>query len=634
MIVLLLVSSVASPAAAAFTSQPSDAAQQQSSLGERNAQQPSLSSSDTITEHITLNQTPNKTGSVKATYEYTIPRDIETLTIRFPKPSTGASAPIRPQSTENLENTTQAEDQFLTYEWDADAQSGNPEVVVEMELPEDRMQATSNGIDTSDWAMVQPLHPVVQWEYYGSTISFERTVSAAGQAYITDGWVFLGEHEVYEQEAEEETLKLVVPEAASPVTRPETILSELTKASNALEIGGTSDTVHAFVFPGDYQVSNPGAASEDSFWVSGELSIQRSTWYHEYVHTRQEFELARSLQWVREGSADYFGYKLQLNLGHAEYSEFQTDINGQTANGVLSDPDTWEYDPQYVRGAKVLAATDQKLRNSTHGEVTLSDFFYLMNQQDGPISGREFVASVDDRTSGDYEAWSETYLNSDTELSAPSSPYVYTFDSIPDPDNDGLDNSEEQNLRSSPFSVDTDSDGLTDSEEVRQGTAPTKADTDSDGVDDATEIDSGTDPTEADTDNDGLDDEKELEIGTDPTAADTDDDGLSDSEERSFGSDPTVADTDDDGVDDKKERELGTDPTSVDSDGDGLNDARELEEGTDPTVADTDGDGYDDKQELRVGTNPTEKTSTPSYVLSVILSILTGVLEFLAGLVP
>lgn len=175
-----------------------------------------------------------------------------------------------------------------------------------------------------------------------------------------------------------------------------------------------------------------------------------------------------------------------------------------------------------------------------------------------------------------------------------------------DLDSDGLNNSNEVELRTNLTTADSDGDGLSDGAEFHQyGTDPSVADTDEDGLLDAAEVRGGSDPTLADTDRDGLVDERELELGTNPTVADTDGDGLTDQREVSGKTDPTVADTDGDGVLDGTELKIGTNPAQADSDGDGIADGRERSLGTDPTVVDTDGDGLSDGAELRSGTKPT-----------------------------
>lgn len=110
-----------------------------------------------------------------------------------------------------------------------------------------------------------------------------------------------------------------------------------------------------------------------------------------------------------------------------------------------------------------------------------------------------------------------------------------------DNDNDGLTNSQEEEMSTDPENADTDGDGLLDGAEVNQhGTDPLNPDSDNDGLSDGDEINNyNTAPNNPDTDGDGLTDGEEVnDIGTSPTDPDTDGDGLNDDVEVSGGTDP------------------------------------------------------------------------------------------------
>jgi len=90
------------------------------------------------------------------------------------------------------------------------------------------------------------------------------------------------------------------------------------------------------------------------------------------------------------------------------------------------------------------------------------------------------------------------------------------------------------------------------------------------------------------------------QVTSNPDAADTDGDELDDALERLIGSDPRDLDTDDDLLGDYEEYNiLYSDPTAQDSDGDGADDYLEVEfYKSNALIADSDGDGYDDSAEL------------------------------------
>ena len=72
---------------------------------------------------------------------------------------------------------------------------------------------------------------------------------------------------------------------------------------------------------------------------------------------------------------------------------------------------------------------------------------------------------------------------------------------------DGISNSQELALQSSPFRLDSDRDGASDATEVGTfGSDPSRPDTDGDGVLDGDEVTQGSDPMDTDTDGDGYPD--------------------------------------------------------------------------------------------------------------------------------
>ena len=184
-----------------------------------------------------------------------------------------------------------------------------------------------------------------------------------------------------------------------------------------------------------------------------------------------------------------------------------------------------------------------------------------------------------------------------------------------DTDNDGIPDTVERRLGTSPTTADTDGDGIPDGWEVQHDLNPKQSvdetqDPDGDGLTNATEYRLKTNPRMADsngdgtpdgqddTDGDGLTNAVEQELDIDPVNPDSKGDGIPDS----------AQDTDGDGIPNAVELELGLDPAAaettpgqpdgaLDSDGDGLSNASEISLGTQPNVADSDGNGIPDGAE-------------------------------------
>ncbi len=210
-------------------------------------------------------------------------------------------------------------------------------------------------------------------------------------------------------------------------------------------------------------------------------------------------------------------------------------------------------------------------------------------------------------------------VNDGTEVKRGSNPLDPKDDIGKDSDNDGLTDSQEDQLGTDLNNPDSDKDGLTDGAEVNtHKTNPLIADTDEGGIIDGDEVLVGSDPLDPeqefktnpakDSDRDGLSDEDEKnKYKTDPNNPDSDNDGLKDGYEvNTTKTDPLDHDTDDGGTIDGIEINKGLNPHDpsddnsdlVDNDNDGLNGAEEKEYGTDPYNSDTDEDGLKDGAEV------------------------------------
>ena len=192
----------------------------------------------------------------------------------------------------------------------------------------------------------------------------------------------------------------------------------------------------------------------------------------------------------------------------------------------------------------------QQNLNGTLGAGAISIGHEVASGHSSGLGGRDYhidvvatrVETADGDGDGLPDSW-ETANNLDPD------------DNGEDPNNNGLAGDPDQGADGDP-----DNDGLTNLEELDLRTDPQEGDTDMDGLLDGVESNTGT--------WNGADD-----TGTDPKNADSDDDGLSDGVEN-----PDLAHNPLD-----PSQQPGTNPNLADTDGDGKDDSAELAEGTDPT---------------------------------------------------
>ncbi len=280
----------------------------------------------------------------------------------------------------------------------------------------------------------------------------------------------------------------------------------------------------------------------------------------------------------------------------------------------------------------------------THGLNPLVDDSADDADGDGMTNLEEYAAATDPNDSdsdadGMPDVWEELY-------NPPLSP-TNGLDGALDFDSDGLLNSNEYLFGCNPTNVDTDADGMWDgwevtyisilnptnaldgaldsdgdgvlnSNEFALGTSPTNTDSDADGMPDGWEVTymPPLNPTNAadawlDSDGDGLTNKFEYIYGCNPTNSDTDADGMPDGWEVTHGLNPLVDDSaddaDSDGLSNLEEYTATTDPNNPDTDGDSMPDGWEVDNGFDPlvpdSIVDTDGDGLTDAEEAALGTD-------------------------------
>jgi len=260
-------------------------------------------------------------------------------------------------------------------------------------------------------------------------------LSFAGEGFVSDQFVLAGPNTVYTATADCQDIRLIVPQAANLSESPNSIVEALSSVSRQFDGGPRYTYVNA------YAVTDPirrgGAAETHEFWVHDSATfdfgskfrggaIPANTWLHEYTHTRQLFavnesvRLGEQMRWFTEASASYYAVELttrQEYAGPCEYTYYFWNVS-RTRMGqvVLSNQSQWGPNDQgqYRKGAVVLSALDQRIRNETNGERTMDDVVYRMNTHNGTVTYADFKQIVEQVAGTSLDSWLDAQITTST----------------------------------------------------------------------------------------------------------------------------------------------------------------------------------------------------------------------------
>ncbi len=234
------------------------------------------------------------------------------------------------------------------------------------------------------------------------------SVRPASAGAIGEQFVYLGNVSVSRQMIGCQEHVFVQPNISRESSvSPATVLSVLNESSRRLHGGKTDQTVRVFASPTVPQGDHPGWAVANEFIAPAEYSSgspeEMNIWFHEYVHTRQDFRVTGGLQWFTEGSAQYLGLRLQLESGYMSPREYDGMLARyrEVPNGTALNQADATSKRSYLWGAALLSDLDHRLSesNQTVGSLIthLNNRGFSMsgtaeqwvNQQTEPTSSRE-----------------------------------------------------------------------------------------------------------------------------------------------------------------------------------------------------------------------------------------------------
>ena len=234
---------------------------------------------------------------------------------------------------------------------------------------------------TQDWALLHIIPTVRD----GSTPVDAPVVEEVFGGTKGNHMLFLGEFGEDSITVGDHQIRLVRPAGVEPDLGSETILTALADASHFLDVGASAGDASQdlFVFANPDMLG--GAAAINTIRADPDGSYE--LWFHEYLHTRQDYRADVDVAWIVEAEATYYQYLLAWKLtDYMDFEGFQSRVGVDPDEGdgvVITDPDTNPDDrrsPSYWKGAAIIGALDQKIREETSGEATYQDVLRTMNE--------------------------------------------------------------------------------------------------------------------------------------------------------------------------------------------------------------------------------------------------------------
>lgn len=287
-----------------------------------------------------------------------------------------------------------------------------------------------------EWAFVAPERLVMTMTRRSVTIDFDLDLMPSTPGIVRGNHALLGEDDqygLYEKDADEETLELVVLGDADLPTHPDDILDALTALSDSLSVGGVSDRVTIFGISDDgFPEEAPGGSSDgsnSSAWLRGSFPLDAapSVWDHEYVHTRQTYQSIKSsvlgddTRWLFEAEADHYATLVPYESGRASFDEleyaYERGNNDRYGDAVLADYGTWEdrRRANYTVGALVLGWLDLQIRKGSSMTHSLDDLLKEIDQipVGETVRHDDLLALIEKYASEDVMQQADEYLTTD-----------------------------------------------------------------------------------------------------------------------------------------------------------------------------------------------------------------------------
>lgn len=312
------------------------------------------------------------------------------------------------------------------YEWDKETS----EPTIDLRVPINETAGDAyDYVDAGDWVLTKrPLRTDILRGAIGydpAQIEIDRLTAAGDEGVAADGMLYLGAYESYEFSAADEQFELVVSDAADPDWTVAEIRERLIASSDQFDVSGKSDRVTVFAVTDPLREGGLATSTNAAVWVhEAGLTESQTTLFHEYVHSRQDYDRTEAVEWTIEGSADYYGKLLALKDGTIEYHRFHhlLEQGNEYDDAILADRDSWAGTrANYELGALTIATMDERLRDDG---ATYADLFREKNAADSQITDSDFESLAVERDGEMADFFDQHIRSTPPEMSVPD-PTVY-----------------------------------------------------------------------------------------------------------------------------------------------------------------------------------------------------------------
>lgn len=292
----------------------------------------------------------------------------------------------------------------------------------------------------SDWALVR-LVPSHDWRS-----DVEEVFQPAG--IRSREMVLLGEHTVFNTTSYGQEITLVVPDAADAREEPEDVLSSLAFESGLARVGVRNPLHYQFATPAPLNLGGHALGNNLEVRTASDSGLRSNTWGHEYFHTRQDYTpmITRDgdgaqfeAGWLIEAEASFFETLSSYRQGRFHSSRFEgtgrygfegfrasLSVGDAYSDVALADESTWSgTQADYDKGGAVLAALDERIRESTAGRRTYLDVTRRLNGL-GSVAHTDFVDAVDAVAGRSMDGFMESYVEGDEIPEPPQNQSLYS----------------------------------------------------------------------------------------------------------------------------------------------------------------------------------------------------------------